>query len=321
MKSSQKLKWHVSSIIVHFWKSRYGHVRFRLMDINCLAYMALVGFLLLFFHKAVGNWPLFALIHFAWIVAILEIVRLGEKHPERKILIFLRTFYSIAVLLYGWRELDAVLPIFYGSYWGTDKVIQWDKFIFGVHPTIWFQQFYRPWLDELVSFFYTGYYTFFAVIPLYFFIRKKRQETFAVLSFVTFSYLSNYILFFLIPVLSPEAAPLFQSFETKNPTGYFLAKLNRMLQASGSSLGASFPSSHVSGALVWVLAAWRYSKSLGYLFAPIAAGIGGATVYLGLHHVLDSVTGYTWGIICYFLALFLIKNRGEDPQSIPGNPF
>jgi membrane-associated phospholipid phosphatase len=206
--------------------------------------------------------------------------------------------------------------MFFGTYWATDLIIRWDKFIFGVHPTIWIQQFYQPWLDELMNFFYAGYYTFFLLIPLYFFIRKKYQETFAILSLIALTYFSNFILFYLLPVVSPQSSPVLQALHTKQYGGYIFSEINRMVQASGSSLGASFPSSHVSGALVWVLSAWRFSKKLGLALAPISIGIGVATVYLGWHHAMDPIFGYIWGIICYLIASKLIKKRGEDPLEI-----
>ena len=299
-----------------FWKSRYGHIRFKLMDINCLAYMALIGFLLIFFHKAVKGWPFYVLIHAAWIAIILEIIRLGEKYPERRVSSALRAFYPIAILLYGWLELTPLLLMFFDSYWGTEIIIRWDKIIFGVHPTVWMQRLYQPWLDEIMNFIYAAYYTFFLLIPLYFYARKRKQEACAIYSFATFTYLTNYVFFFLMPVLGPKTVPLLQQLQVKEHTGYLFTFLNRIIQAGGGVAGAAFPSSHVAGALVWMLAGWRYSKKVGIISAPISLTIGVSTVYMNLHHALDPIAGYLWGIICFFVALKLIKKRGEDPRTV-----
>jgi len=301
-------------------KSRYGHIRFQLMDINCLAYTVLVGLLLIFFHKAVSQWTLYTLSHAAWTIAILEIIRWGERYSGSKVPSFLRTFYPVALLLYGWIELDYLLPMFYGSYWGTDIIVRWDKLLFSVHPTIQVQQLYRPWLDEVMNFIYFGYYTFFAIIPLYFFCRKKKQEAFAIFSLTTFTYLCNYFFFFLMPVLGPRAVPLIQELQVRQHSGYLFTEINRILQAIGGVSGAAFPSSHVAGALAWFLAAWRYSKKLGYLTAPIAFTIGISTVYMNLHHAVDFISGYLWGAVGFFIALKLIKKRGEDPRTILQEP-
>jgi membrane-associated phospholipid phosphatase len=298
------------------WKSRYGHIRFKLMDINCLAYLALIGFLLIFFHKAVKDWPLYVLIHAAWIIAVLEIIRPGEKYPERKISSALRTFYPIAILLYCWLELNPLSLMFFDSFWGTNLLIRWDKLIFGVHPTVWMQRLYRPWLDEVMNFIYAFYYTFFLLIPLYFYARKRIEEAWAIYSLATFTYLSNFMLFFLMPALSPNFIPMLQQLQVKEQTGYLFTALNRIIQASGGVAGAAFPSSHVAGALVWMLAGWRYSRKVGIISAPIVLTIGFSTVYMNLHHALDPISGYLWGAICFFIALKLIKKRGEDPRTV-----
>jgi membrane-associated phospholipid phosphatase len=299
-----------------FWKSRYGHIRFKLMDINCLAYLALIGFILIFFHKAVKDWPLYVMVHVAWIVVVLEIIRRGEKYPDRKISSALRTFYPIAILLYCWLELNPLSLMFFDSFWGTNILIRWDKLIFGVHPTVWMQRLYRPWLDEIMNFIYAFYYTFFLLIPLYFYARKRNEEAWAIYSLATFTYLTNYVLFFLMPALSPNFIPMLQQLQVKEQTGYLFTALNRIIQASGGVTGAAFPSSHVAGALVWMLAGWRYSRKVGIISAPIVLTIGASTVYMSLHHAVDPISGYLWGAICFFIALKLIKKRGEDPRTV-----
>lgn len=304
------------NVLKRSWVLRYGHVHFRLMDINCLAYLSMIGFLLIFFHKSVIRWPLHVLIHTAFVIGILEIVRLGEKYPNKKILWTLRTFYPVSIFLYAWEELEALVPMFYGSHWATDMIVRMDKLIFGVHPTIWFQQFYQPWLNELMNFCYAAYYTFFLLVPLSLFIYKKRKETFAVLSVATFVYLSNFCFFYLLPALSPPFISKLQELQINQQTGYVFVEINRLVQAQGGIPVGAFPSSHVAGALVWVLCSLRYNRKLGYVLAPIAFGIAFSTVYMGLHHALDPIFGYIWGAISFTIALKLIKMRREDPLTL-----
>lgn len=311
--SSLRRKNVLWDFLKQFWGARYGQVRFRLLDINCIAYLSLTALLLIFFHKAARGWPFYILIHIAYIIGILEIVRLGEKSPHRKILWILRTFYPVTLFFYGWKELSVLVRMFFDSYWATDVIIRMDKFIFGVHPTIWVQHLYQPWLDEFMSFFYSAYYTFFVLVPLILFICKKKEAALAVFSVTTFVYFSNYLLFCLFPVVSPRVYPMLQSLQIKHYTGYLLGQLNHMLQADHSVMGASFPSSHVSGALAWALSTLRYSRKMGYVTLPIAMGVAISSVYLGLHHAADSLFGILWLAISYPIAIRLIKKRGEDP--------
>jgi membrane-associated phospholipid phosphatase len=297
------------------WKSRYSGVRFRLMDINCSVYMGLIGVLVVFFRQNVDNWPLHVLIHAGFVIGILEIVRLGEKNPEKKLLSILRTFYPVLILLYAWEELAVLQQMFYGSFWFTDTLIRWDKLIFGVHPTVWLQNLYNPWLDELMNFIYAAYYTFFVLAPFVFFIRKKKDVSFAIYSFATFTYLTNFILFYFLPALGAKPVPFLAELHVKEHTGFFFVELNRIIQAKGGIGCGAFPSSHVAGALVWALSALRYDRKLGYFILPFAIGIGFSTVYMTLHHAVDPIAGYIWGAFSFVLAMKLIKIRGEDPIS------
>lgn len=307
------------NILYYYWKLRYSHAHFRLMDINCLTYLGLIGILLIFFHNSVNHWSLLILIHTVFVIGILEVVRLGKKYPHNKILGIFRTFYPVVVFLYAWEELDILVPMFSGTFWATDMIVRWDKLLFGVHPTIWFQQFYQPWLNELMNFFYASYYTFFILVPLSLYISKRKQAAFAVLSVATFVYFSNFCIFYLLPALAPPYIPMLQALQTKQQTGYLFVEINQIVQAQGGIRTGAFPSSHVAGALTWTLCALRYNRKLGYVLAPIAFGIAFSTVYMGLHHGVDPVFGYIWGGICFTIALKLIKKRGEDPLALSKN--
>ncbi len=297
-----------------WFKRRYGQVRFRLVDINCLAYFGVIAFLLIFFHRTVPAWPKVVLIHALVIVAILEIVRLGESLPRRRELWLLRTFYPVAAILIGWNEIDALVRMFFGSYWATDLLIRADVMVFGVHPTVWVQRFYRPWLDELMVIFYSGYYLFLPLATLPLFIKKKYEETLAVFSVATFVLFINYFLFYLTPVLSPVMTESLDALHTGRYSGYIVAEITRFLQAHGSVRGGTFPSSHISQALVWALMAFRYNPKMGRVLLPVVLGVAVSTVYLGYHHALDPIGGLLLGALLHPVGIKIIKARGEDPR-------
>jgi membrane-associated phospholipid phosphatase len=301
------------NVLVNAWNWRYAGVRFRLMDINLSVYMGLIGILVIIFHKNVNNWPVHVLIHAGFVIGILEVVRLGEKHPENRLFSIFRTFYPLVFFLYAWEELAVLQSMIFGSFWLTDTLILWDKLIFGVHPTVWLQNLYNPWLNELMNFIYASYYTFFLLVPLIFYIRKKKEVSYAIYSLATFTYMSNFLLFYFLPALGAKPAPILAGLHVKEQTGFLFVELNKIIQAKGGIACGAFPSSHVAGALVWALSALRYDKKLGYIILPIAIGIGFSTVYMTLHHAVDPISGYIWGAFSFFLGLKLLKRRGEEP--------
>ena len=297
-----------------FWKRRYGHLRLRFVDWNCIGYMALIAVLLPMFHHHVPNWPLDVLIHVALIWGALEVIRSGELHPANRVLWTMRTFYPVVFLAYGWSELNHLVLMIFGSFWANDLVVGIDKLVFGVHPTVWVQQLYSPVLDELMNVFNLGYYLFMPMVLLPLFLRGKREETLAAFGIATLAYFVNFVLFFFFPTLSPRVVPGLAEAHTVDFTGYVAASIIRTLQANGSVFGAAFPSSHVTAAVAWCLAALRYNRKMGYLLIAMAVGMAISTVYLRYHHAVDAIAGTLLGVACYYVALSVLKKRGEDPH-------
>ena len=290
---------------------RYKNLNLRLMDINSIGYFGLIGLLLIFFHRTVDKWILFVILHIVIILAILEIIRIYNKNSKNKVLTFVRIFYPIVLILLAWNEIDALVRMFYGTYWTTEQIVRIEKLVFGVYPTIWIQQFLYPWLVELMNFFYDSYYLFMPIVSLILFFKKKDEEASAAFSLITAVLFSNFILFYLFPTLGPHHK--FEELKTLNHTGYFFGEITRTIQANGSIRGGAIPSSHVSAAITWALIALRYERKLGYILLPMVFGVGIATVYLGYHYALDPICGFIWALIVFPIALKILKKRGEDP--------
>ena len=300
-------------------KARYNQVRFRFVDIACMLYLALIGLLLIFFHTNVPRWAFHVFLHAVVILLILEVVRWGERSPRGKAAWFLRTFYPVAIALFTWRELDAIIPMFFDNYWATDVIIRVEKSIFGVLPNVWFQQFYRPWLDELMHIFYSGYYLFMPIVTLTLYVKKKYEAALAAFSCVMFMYFVNFLFFFFFPVLSPLMAESLADQNIGSWTGYLVADFTRIIQSGGACRGATFPSSHISAVFVWAFAALRYQRPLGYALLPLAFGVALGTTYLGYHYALDPIAGFLLAVIFYPVALKILKCRNEDPLTLTQN--
>lgn len=296
-------------MLTALWQRRYGGIHWRLADYLALGYMAVLAVLLPWFHHHVPHWLKDFFVHLGFVLAGLEIVRAGELHPRNHALWFLRTFYPLATIFYGYFEMNHMNRMFTGSYWAMDALIEIDAWLFGAHPTVWMQRLYSPWLDEVMNFFYVSYYSFAPLATLPLFLRGKREETLAVFGIVTLAYVGNFVLFYAFPALCPRMIPELEALRTADYSGYFIASLTKYFQSEGAIAGGCFPSTHVSGAMAWSLATWRYNRKLSYVLLPLAFGVALATVYLGYHHALDPIVGIVWAWAAYRIAVRLLGKR------------
>lgn len=271
------------------------------MDVICLSYLSAMVLLLLCCHRHVANWSSLALQFALFALGICFLILLDDKFPGRGISSTARLIYPVAVIATGWGALTQLVPLLYGSYWTTSWVIYTDRLLFGVYPTVWMVQYHRPWLDELMNIFYSGYYLLMPGIVLTLLISGKRRQLVYALSLVSFTYLGNFVFFLLLPTLGPQLIPEIAKLGGGSYSGYWIAAATRWIQSNGGAIGGAFPSSHVSGAVIWTLVALDLNRPLGVCLALLVPGIAVSTVYLGYHHALDPLAGILWGFLAYGL--------------------
>ena len=298
---------------------RYGGTRYRWVDVITMTYMAATGMLNVLLGSGKPGLALAVALHAGYVVFGLEIVRLSQRRPDSRLILQLRTWYPGFIILYGFFDVSRLQHLISsGTFWATDALADADYALFGVHPTVWIQQFHTPVLNEIISFFNVSYY----VIPLLFaiplLVRGRYPEVWAGASIALFAYVVNYTLFILLPAVGPRMIPAIEALRDPSLEGGPLVWLQHLIQGDqGTVRGNAFPSAHVSGALAWTLAAWRYQRKLAWLLALLTLGTAVSTVYLGFHHAIDPIAGFLVGLLCYLVAVRIMQARGEDPVTCP----
>jgi membrane-associated phospholipid phosphatase len=284
-------------------RNRYQGVRFEWMDRVILVYLAGLGLLVVPFHHDVRHWPSVPAVHALLCLLIAELVRLNGR-VRNPVLDFIRTFYPVLWISFAWSEMDNLVTMIF-PYWANAWVVGLDVKLFGVHPTVWVQQWFRPWLTELMNFFYCIYYCFPAMVtfPLYF--RGRRRETFEYLFLVVFTFAVSFTLFLIFP--AEGAWVVLKDLHTVQPTGGFFLHFIQWLQAHGTMRGGAFPSSHVAAAVVMALGGLRYNRRVGIVLVPLALGVALATVYCRYHHAVDAIAGIASGLLLYAAGTGLLK--------------
>jgi membrane-associated phospholipid phosphatase len=299
---------------------RYRQTRYRVLDALTMGYMAATGALLLLLGYGQHGWLLGVLLHFAYVVFGLEIVRAQQLGPDNRLLLFLRTFYPAFIIIYGFFDVSRLQALISrDTFWATDAIADLDYAIFNCHPTVWIQRLQRPWLDELVCFFNVSYYVlgFIFAVPLL--LRGRREEAWAGASVALFTYVVNYTLFVLLPAVGPRMIPDIEALRAPHElSGGPFVWIHTLLQGDhGAVRGNAFPSAHVSASVAWAVVAWRYERAVSVPLWILTLGTAFSTVYLGYHHAIDPIAGFLLGVVCSWAGLRLIQRRGEDPLRDP----
>ena len=300
---------------------RYRDIRYRVVDVVTMGYMAATGALLLLLGYGTSGWLLGVLLHFAYVGFGLEVVRAQQLRPASRLLLILRTFYPAFIIIYGFFDVSRLQALISrDTFWATDALADLDYALFGIHPTVWIQHFQRPWLDELVSFFNVSYYLMGFIFALPLLLRGRRDEAWAGASIALFTYVVNYTLFILVPAVGPRMIPAIESLRAPHHVdGWLFAWIQSALQGDqGAVRGNAFPSAHVSASVAWAFVACRYvGGAAAWVLIILSLGTAFSTVYLGFHHAIDPIAGLLLGVACSWLGLKLIQKRGEDPLRDP----
>jgi membrane-associated phospholipid phosphatase len=179
-----------------------------------------------------------------------------------------------------------------------DSLIAIDKWIFGIEPTVWAEQFIHPTLTEIFSFCYMIFFLFAPLVALTLYLMKKRDEFRNTLVSVILCFYTGYILYVIFPAVPPRIA-LSHLYTLKfNGTPMADAAI-KMISALPSDSRAAFPSLHAAVTLLSLLFAWKYVKPLFWIMLPFCTGLILSTVYLRHHYVIDLFTGFALGILAF----------------------
>lgn len=282
----------------------------RLVDYATIILLGIEAILLIFFHRGVQNWPFFVMANFAFVGLLLYFIQIAERSAS-KTLKFFRDAYPFFIFIFIFKEIASIINILF-PFWLETHLINLDFMIFGVNPTVWVQQFYRPWLTELMAFAYWSYYILFPVAGFTLYLRKDKSLYH---SFAFTLSLTLYICYFSYLFLGARGPhETLATLHIQREYVYVFDNMVKSIQDAASISGAAFPSSHV--AAVWVVWIYivRFKRWLGWSLLPLILTLSVSVVYLQYHYAVDSIAGILAVCIIYPLAQFLEK-KFTKPRS------
>jgi membrane-associated phospholipid phosphatase len=177
------------------------------------------------------------------------------------------------------------------------SLIRIDLFIFGVHPTVWIEQWIVPWLTDVMSLAYISYYFLPVVLTVTLYLKGRTEEFNRSIFILAFGYYISFIGYILFPAIGPRYT--LTHLQSVPLEGSFLTDFVRdILNALEHNKRDCMPSGHTQIVLIVLYLAHRYEKFLFYIFFPIICGLILSTVYLRYHYVIDLFVGATFAIGC-----------------------
>jgi membrane-associated phospholipid phosphatase len=274
-------------------------------------YLGWVLLLLTIFHRNLPHPGRLIAIHLALAAAIMALAWTGA-HSRNAALQFARHWYPLPLYIFFFEELQGLVHMVFPG-WFDHWLIQFDYNFAGVHPSAWLARFANPALNDFMQFSYMTYFLYLVILPAIFYVQKQRREYWTVMVSTAVAHYSVYAIAVLFPVESPYFA--LASLHLAPLQGGAFTTTIEFIERFGRVHGAAFPSAHVAGSMVAILAARRYKPWLFWICVPFFASMCVATVYGRYHYVADVLAGIAVGAIAWIAGQGLMERKGAMPES------
>ncbi|MFI5097486.1 MAG: phosphatase PAP2 family protein [Candidatus Acidiferrales bacterium] len=220
---------------------------------------------------------------------------------------FWRHWYPHLFFLFCFEELGHLMTLFTPE-WQDAKLLAFDRWLTGVQPTIWLEQFATPLRNDGMQFFYLTYFTYLLILGGILYYRREWQAYWAVMTYSMVGYMCGYLIAMFFPIESPWFA-LAGSWKAPLAGGPFTATIN-FIEHFGRVRGAAFPSEHVAGAMAAVWGAWKFRRWLFWVMVPFFLLMCVSTIWGRYHYVADIFGGMTTGTLGYVIGDRIMKWKG-----------
>lgn len=297
----------------------------RPVDLVTMLYLAVIAVLIVLFHQGVGGWGWFVLAHLSAVLLIATLIRKADRRPGW--LGILRHWYPLLIFFPLFAEMNELVTMIF-PFWANSWLIRLDHALFGVHPTVWFEQVATPALTELMVVFYLAYFLLIpaAALPLY--LRERRREFDGLMLNTALAYYLSFVAFLFFPAVSPRVT--LSHLQGGPLEGGFLLHILYWVQGFGGIRGGAFPSSHVAVAFAVLFSVHRYERKVFYVLLPFVLGLAVSTTYCRYHYAVDAIAGALLGLFAVILGrkLFLRWEQNwigayrgiMEPQGITPSP-
>ena len=221
---------------------------------------------------------------------------------------FWRHWYPHLFFLFCFEELGSLVHLV-SRRWQDAKLIAFDHWLTGVHPTIWLEQFATVGRNEFMQFAYLTYFVYLLVLGGILYCREDWHGYWSVMTYSAVAYAIGYVIAIFFPIESPWFA-LAGSWHGELHGGPFTSVIN-FIEHYGRVRGAAFPSEHVAGSFAALWGAWRHRRWLFWVMLPLVLCMCVSTVWGRYHYMVDIFGGVVTGTLGFVIGKWLMRKSEE----------
>jgi membrane-associated phospholipid phosphatase len=268
--------------------------KFSIVDwVNISFWLIIFIFYLLVFNKTSWKYELMiiypVLLGFVFLTAWYR-----ERYRDYNHMMVMMIVFAVIFFFSMFQTLFMILPYLNPAVY-DQLMVDIDHAILGVHPTLWMEQFISRWLTELMYILYFVYFPMPLITLILMYRKGMYTEMEKSMVMLLVCYYSAYITYFIVPVNGPRF--FLADLHSIELTGYFLSQpIYDLIDVLETNKFDCFPSLHTALLLVVMYISYRYTRTLYYIYVPIAIGILISLIYLRYHYFIDVLAGVVFAI-------------------------
>jgi membrane-associated phospholipid phosphatase len=219
---------------------------------------------------------------------------------------FWRHWYPHLFFLFCFEELAQLMTLVTPN-WQDAKLIAFDYWMTGVHPSIWLEQFVTPERNEFMQLAYLTYFVYLVVLGGILYYRREWNAYWSVMTYSMVGYSIGYIIAMVFPIESPWFS-MAGMWKEQLDGGPITATIN-FIEHYGRVRGAAFPSEHVAGSVAVLWGAWRFRRWLFWVMAPLVFLMCVSTIWGRYHYIADIFGGMVTGTLGYLIGSWVMERK------------
>src|SRR5580658_9607211 len=247
--------------------------------------------------RACGAFEWVTFIYLGWMLGLLAVFHRNIPHAGRYFA--MHCAIALGILLLAWAAARS-----------ENRALQFARHWYPLGVYIFF--FEEVGLNGLMQFSYMTYFLYLVILPGILYAQGKCAEFCTVMVATAIAHYSVYTMAILVPVESPYFA--LASLNLAPLEGGAFTTAIEFIERFGRVHGGAFPSAHVAGSMVALLAARRYKPWLFWICLPFFLSMCVATVYGRYHYIADVLAGIAVGAIGWVAGQWVMEREGSVPE-------